>query len=131
MGENKAVLKVTLREAFKKWLEFTRSFNRLTDKEIELMALLLYHRHMISKEVNSEIYINKILFGTELKKQLRDELGCKTQILINLLANLREKGVITKESIKSVFIPKIEKDFEGSTFRIVFELKISESYGKG
>jgi len=126
MGENKAVLKVNLREAFKWWLEFTRPFNKLTNLEIELMALLLYHRHLISKEVSSEIYLNKILFGTEMRKQLREELGCKTQILINLLSNLRKKGIITNDSIKKGFIPKIDKDYENSTFRIIFELKIND-----
>ena len=129
MGENKAVLKVNLREAFKWWLEFTRPFNKLTNLELELVALLLYHRHMIYREFGSEIYIKKILFGTEMRKQLKEDLGCKTQILINLLSNLRKKGIITNDSIKKGFIPKIEKDYEGSTFRIIFELKISDDKG--
>ena len=131
MGENKATLKVTLREAFRWWLEFTRPFNKLTNQEIELMSVLLYHRHLISQDVNNEVYINKILFGTEMRKQLREELGYKPQILINLLANLRKKEIIINNSIKKTFIPKIDKDYKNTTFKIIFDLVILDRDGKG
>lgn len=131
MAESKAVLKVSIKEAFKMWLEFTRPFNKLTNQELEFMAMLLYHRHVISKEVNSEMYINKILFGTEMRKQYREEMNVHPQILLNILSNLRKKGIIVNDTIRKPFIPKISKDPKDKIFKIIFELQIDEGDGKG
>lgn len=128
--ENRAVLKVSLKEAIRKWLELTRPFNRLTNQEIDFLTVLLYHRHLIAREVKSEIYLSKILFGTELRKQLREDMGFSPQTFLNILSNLRKKGAIVNDTIKKSYIPNIPLDYEGATYRIVFDIKISDSYAK-
>lgn len=120
MKENRAVLKVNLREAFRKWLELTRTFNKLTNREIDFLSLLLYHRYLIAKEIKSELYLNKILFGTELRKQIREDLGIKPQVFLNVLSKLRKKGIIINNTIHKGYVPSISEN----TLRITFDLKI-------
>ena len=125
MVENRAILKLPIKEAFNKWLELTRSFSKLTNQEISLLGSLLYHRHLISKDVKSEMYINKLLFSTDTKRQIRESLGLKPQIFLNLLSNLRSKKVIELDSIKTGLIPKISNN----TLKVVFEIKLEEDEG--
>lgn len=128
MALNKAVLKVTLREAFFKWLEITYFFHKLTRVEMELMAELLYHRYNIAKDISSEVYINKVLFSHESKRMMREELGWKPQVFLNTLSSLRRKNAVVGDTIKKQFIPQIPKDPKEG-YKIEFEFKFKDNAG--
>lgn len=127
MKENRALFKVSLKESFHKWLELTKTFNKLTGQEIDIVALFLYNRYMISQSISSDIYINRILFDKDTKAQIRNELDIKPQVFLNILSSLRKKRVLTTDSINKGYIPRIDKN----TLRVVFEFKIQEDEGQG
>lgn len=128
MSVNKAVLKVTTREAFYKWLEVTYFFHKLTGVEMELLAAFLYHRYILSREISNEVYINKVLFSSETKRLIRQELGWKPQIFLNGISSLRRKGAMVGDSIKKQFIPQIPKDLKEG-YKIEFEFKFKDNEG--
>lgn len=125
--ENRAVINnSSLEKSFRMWLELTKHFNKLTGQEMDVLAGILYQRYLISKEISNEAYIDKILFSIDTRKVIRDRLGIKPQVFLNIYSGLRRKKVLGEQSVKKSFIPVVEND----TIKIVFELRVNEK-GQG
>lgn len=120
---NVKTLKVTEKLFFQRWLEFLKPYHKLRQKEIELLALFLYKRHQLQKVINDEKILNKTLFDTENRKEIRDELNySSSQVLNNMISSLRTKNIIDKNNaIVSSLIPNLD----GDNFKLVFNFNIS------
>ena len=127
MKSNRAILKLSLRDAFQKWLELTKVFSKLTTQEIAVVSEFLYQRYFLSQHIDSEELINKLLFSKDTKKVIRESLDIKPQIFLNILSNLRSKKVFSKDSINKAFIPIIDNNI----MNIIFELRIESDGNKG
>ena len=119
---NVKTLNVTRKEFFVRWLEFLKPYHGLRQKEIELLSLFLYKRFELEKVIKDEKILNKILFGTESRSEIRDELKySSSQILNNMISSLRTKGVLQKDnSILKGLIPNITEN----NFRLLFNFNI-------
>lgn len=109
---------------FRYWLEFLKPYHKLRNKEIEALALLLYYRYELSREISNEKMVDMILFSTETRSKIRVELDNMSQkVFNNLLTSLRKKGVLTKDNqIHKSLIPKMgEKGFE-----LIFNFKVKD-----
>tara|TARA_R110002051_G_scaffold278448_1_gene339820 strand:+ start:259 stop:627 length:369 start_codon:yes stop_codon:yes gene_type:complete len=109
---------------FRYWLEFLKPYHKLRTKEIEALALMLYYRYELSREISNKDIVDIVLFSTETRAKIRKELGGMGQkVFNNLLTSLRKKKVITKENkINPVLIPMMTE--EG--FKLVFNFEVKK-----
>lgn len=109
---------------FRYWLEFLKPYHKLRNKEMEALALMLYYRYELSREISNPNIVDSVLFSTETRAKIRGDLGGMGQkVFNNLLTSLRGKGVVSKENkINPVLIPNMTED----GFDLVFNFKIKE-----
>lgn len=121
---NVKTLRVDEKLFFQRWLEFLKPYHKLRQKEIELLALFLYKRHKLQKVIRDEKILNKMLFDTESRKEIRDELNySSSQVLNNMISSLRSKKVLEADnSILSSLIPNLD----GNNFKLVFNFNIEK-----
>lgn len=126
MAENLNVqsFKVTKESFFKMWLMILQPFLKLRNKELDVVAKLLYHRYLISLEVKNKEMLDDLLFSTKMKKQIILELGIPEYAYNNLLTPLRKKNIIIDNSINKQIIPVIKEPFDN--FKLIYNFDIVE-----
>ncbi len=114
------------RTVFMYWLEFLKPYHKLANKEVEALSILLYYRWELSKEVNNIALVDKLLFSSEIRLKVREDLGgMKSGVFNNLLTTLRKKGVLSKDNkIIPALIPNIRPDSTG--FKLIFDFEIND-----
>jgi len=117
-------IRTSKKEIFRYWLEFLKPYHKLRQKEIDALSLMLYYRYELTRQVPDENLVNKLLFATDTRTQIRDDLdGMSQKVFNNLLTSLRKKGVIMKGNIiNPVLIPNMSED----GFKLVFNFEIDE-----
>jgi len=110
------------KQIFRYWLEFLKPYHKLRAKEIEALGLMLYYRYELSREVLKPYLVDKLLFSTDTRKQIRADLGnMDPKVFNNLLTALRKKGVLSKDNeINKGLIPNMSED----GFKLVFNFEI-------
>lgn len=110
------------KQIFRFWLEFLKPYHKLRQKEIEALGLMLYYRYELSREVLNPDLVDKLLFSTDTRKQIRADLGdMDAKVFNNLLTALRKKGVLQKNNIINPgLIPNMSED----GFKLVFNFEI-------
>ena len=108
---------------FNYWLEFLKPYHKLRRKEIEAVSLLLYYRYELSREVSNIDLVERLLFSTETRSKIREDLNNMSQkVFNNLLTSLRKKGVLSKDNkIAPQLIPNMTE--EGFNLVFSFEVK--------
>jgi len=116
MNQNIQQVGVTEEQFFKLWLNMLQPFLKLRQQEIDLLAKILYHRHLISDTTSDRSMIDLFLFSSENRKKMRDELKFQVYTFNNTLAILRKKNLIIGKSINKRIVPAIERPFENFKF---------------
>ena len=105
------------------WLQFLKPYHKLTNKEIELLALFLKKREELSRSINDNNLIDKMLFNKDTKADIRAIMNYETyQVFNNMMTSLRKKGAIVDNSINKGLVPKLE----GDNFKLIFNFNINE-----
>jgi len=109
---------------FRYWLEFLRPYHKLRNKQIEALALMLYYRYELSREIHNESMVCTILFSTETRNKMRKDLDDMSQkVFNNLLTSLRKKKVLSKSNkINPVLIPKMSEN----GFKLIFDFEVKQ-----
>ena len=109
---------------FRYWLEFLKPYHKLRAKEIEALSLMLYYRYELSREIKDTDMVDMILFSTQSRNKIREDLGGMGQkVFNNLLTSLRKKKIISKENkINHVLIPNMTE--EG--FKLIFDFDVKK-----
>lgn len=109
---------------FRYWLEFLKPYHKLRTKEIEALSLMLYYRYELSREIKDPDMVDMILFSTQTRSKIREDLGGMGQkVFNNLLTSLRKKNIISKENkINHVLIPNMSED----GFKLVFDFEVKK-----
>jgi hypothetical protein len=77
-----------------------KPYHKLRPKEIEALSLILYYEHELSINVSSPELVNQLLFSSETRNLIKDELGGMPGVVFNnLLSSLRKKGIMSKDNI--------------------------------
>ena len=110
------------RSIFRYWLEFLKPYHKLRPKEIEALAIMLYYRYELSRDINDEDMINAVLFSTPTREKMRKDLNNMGQkVFNNLLTSLRKKKVLSKNNrINPVLIPAMTED----GFQLIFNFEV-------
>ena len=97
---------------FRYWLALLKPYHKLRQKEIDALGLLLYYRYELTREIKDIDMVDMILFSTQTRTKIREDLGGMGQkVFNNLLTSLRKKSVITKDNkINPVLIPKMSEN---------------------
>jgi hypothetical protein len=109
---------------FRYWLEFLKPYHKLRTKEIEALALILYFRYELSREIPNQSVVDLVLFSTETRVKIREDLGGMSQkVFNNLLTSLRNKKVLSKgNKILPALIPGMSED----GFKLVFNFEVKK-----
>lgn len=109
---------------FRYWLEFLKPYHKLRTKEIEALSLMLYYRYELSREIKDIDMVDMILFSTQTRNKIREDLGGMGQkIFNNLLTSLRKKNIISKDNkINHVLIPNMAE----SGFKLIFDFEVKK-----
>jgi hypothetical protein len=80
----------------------------------------------LSKEIKSKKLVDKMLFSSDIRLQIRKDLGgMRSGVFNNLLTVLRRKGVLKKDNtIIDPLIPNM--DPESDEFTLIFKFEIDE-----
>lgn len=115
-------INVSQEQFFKIWLTILQPFLKLRKKELELLARLLYHRHLISLEVRNKEMLDELLFSSKYRKQVMKDLNMPEYAYNNLLTCLRKKEIIVDNSIKKQIIPVINEPF--NNFKLIYNIDV-------
>lgn len=94
----------------KSFLEFTKSIHKLRNKEMELLAEILYKNHTEKGNFKREEDRWNKVFSYESKLEYKDNLDIQDHTLQNLLSSLRRNKVIIDGRVKQGFIPNLNED---------------------
>jgi hypothetical protein len=85
---------------------------------------MLYYRYELSIEVSNPDLVQKLLFSTDARKQMRADLGdMGPKVFNNLLTALRKKNVLGKNNIINPgLIPKMSE----TGFKLIFNFEVNE-----
>lgn len=111
------------RNFFRIWLELMKPMHKLTSKEIEVLAAFLQKRLELSKSIVDSNVLDQILLGTEIRKQVREELGLTPTHFHVIVTKLKKAGIIVNNRINKRFIPNIRNDAEGYKLVFLFEFE--------
>lgn len=108
---------------FRYWLEFLRPFHKLTDRESDVLAALLKHRHDLSKVINDQDILNKVLFSEDIKKKVRDECNITQAYFQVIMTKLKKNKLVDNGRINPKFIPRVVEDAKNFNLLLSFELQ--------
>ena len=115
-----ANIKISKKQFFFKWVEFTKPFHGLRKQLQDLLALLLYHHYKLDSVIKHEGILWKQVFDYDTKVEIMSEMNIQQSTLENLLHALRKAGVVENNKIKPVYVPNITSDSEGFIIKINF-----------
>jgi hypothetical protein len=109
---------------FRYWLEFLKPYHKLRNKEIEALSLLLYYRYELSRDISDMSMVDMVLFSTQTRNKIREDLGGMEQKNFNnLLTSLRKKGIIMPGNKIN---PKLIPNMTENGFKLVFDFDIKK-----
>ena len=94
------------------WVNLIAGLSNLTDREIDVLVVILNKRKVLIKEGIKQPYLSQILFSTETRKEYCGFLGITEYNFTNLLGSLRKKNSLIKtneiEDVHQRLIPAEE-----------------------
>ena len=120
----KIPIKSNIRDFYRSLLFLMHNFapiNKLLPKEIEVLAEIMYQNYL-----NKDIVQNKrniIIFSTENRVAMRNNLGMNEQGLNDYISRIRKKGIITKNNELLPFLNIIPTD---NKYEMLIKFSINE-----
>lgn len=108
---------------FRYWFEFLRPFHGLTDREMQVASHLLKVRHTLSKVIQDDVILDKVVMSEDTKKSIRTECGISLAHFQVIMGKLRKSRVIIDNRINPKFIPNITE--EHGSFRLLLNFELS------
>ena len=108
---------------FRFWFEFLKPFHNLTDREMQVASSLLKRRYELSKVIQDEGILDKVVMSEDTKKVVREECNISLPHFQVIMGKLRKNKVILNGRINPRFIPNII-DEQGS-FRLLLNFELN------
>lgn len=106
---------------FRYWAAFLKPLHELTNREMDVFAAFLKMRYQLSKDIINGDTLDRVLFQTETKQQIRESLNMKSKHFQVTMQNLRNRGVVVNDRIPLNLIPTIME--HGAGLMIYFSFK--------
>ena len=92
----------------KAWLTLFNGSLKLTDRELDLLSVLLDKYMEFRDEGLNEPFLSKFVFSTETKREVQATLDINSAYFQNIVSNLAKKGVLEKRGAGLYgFLPQI------------------------
>lgn len=108
---------------FRYWLEFLKPFHNLTDREMQVASSLLKKRYELSKVIQDEVILDKVVLGEDTKKSVRQECNITLPHYQVILGKLRKSKVIIDDRINPRFVPNVTD--ENGSFRLLLNFELN------
>nr|DAP62065.1 MAG TPA: hypothetical protein [Crassvirales sp.] len=108
---------------FRFWFEFLRPFHNLTDREMQVASSLLKRRYELSKVIQDEVILDKVVMSEDTKKVVREECNISLPHFQVIMGKLRKNKVILDGRINPRFIPNLTE--EQGSFRLLLNFELS------
>ena len=126
MGKMNNVIRITTSIStsfFRFWFEFLRPFHNLTDREMQVASSLLKRRYELSKVIQDEGILDKVVMSEDTKKVVREECNISLPHFQVIMGKLRKNKVILDGKINPRFIPNLTE--ERGSFRLLLNFELS------
>jgi hypothetical protein len=118
-----ATIKTSEDKLFDYWVAVTKPLHKLTEAESVIFLKFLKKRYQYMIHIKDEDIVDKLLFSTETRKEIMDEVGCKMGSFQNYLSSMRAKGVILDNRLNEKMIPNYE--IGSDNFKLIFNFIIN------
>lgn len=125
--DNIIPLSTTLHDFFKKWLEFSRPLHNLTEREQDVVAAFLRHRHILMKKISDPKIVEQVLFSEQTKKDIMKEENLSVAHFQVIMGKLRKAGIINNNTLNPRIIPLLKENSGGFKLLIYFDILENES----
>lgn len=105
---------------FKYWVMFLKPFHKLTDREIDIVACFLKHRHELSKVIKDPDILDRVTLEEVTRKKVMQECNITLSYFTVLLSKLRKRQIIVDGRINPRFIPNIREDEKNFQLLLLF-----------
>lgn len=101
------------KDFFKWWCIFQCPFVSLTNREIEVIASLLRHRHELSKVISDPEILDSQLMSDNIRNKVIKECKLTKSHYYVVMGTLKKKKIINNTGINPRLIPNIRQDDNG------------------
>jgi|GEM_PF-5895507 len=123
-GNSVIIIDANKLDFYKNFLDFLRPIspiNKLRNKQLLILAALLYKRNDISSKVVDAALIPKILFSTDVRDSIIKTCSISLMNYYGVIAVFKKLGIIVNGDISKKVIPELEND--KFTLVIAFNIK--------
>lgn len=107
---------------FRFWLEFLRPFHNLTDREMQVATSLLRKRYELSKVIQDEGILDRVVMSEDTKKSIREECNISLPHFQVIMGKLRKSKIILEGKINPRFVPNLTEEHGAFRLLLNFEL---------
>lgn len=90
---------------------------------MDVATALLKKRYELSKVINDTQILDKILFSTDVQKEIRSECNLSIPQFYAILNKLRNSNVVIDNKINTKFIPNLGEEDDKFKLLILFDFK--------
>lgn len=109
---------------FRWWCQFLQPLHKLTGREIEVIASFLKQRYLLSKVIQDEEILDKVVMSEDTKKKIREECDITLSHFQVVMSKLKKNKLIVDGKINKKFIPNIEED--AGEFRLILHFDLNK-----
>lgn len=108
---------------FRYWFEFLQPYHKLTDREIDVITSFVKQRYLLSKVIQDEDILDKVVMSEDTKRKIREECNITLSHFQVVMSKLKKNKLIIDGKINKRYIPNIGHD--ANEFRLIlhFDLK--------
>lgn len=107
---------------FRFWLEFLKPFHNLTDREMQIASTFLKRRQELSKVIQDDSILDKVVMSEDTKKAVREECNISLPHFQVIMGKLRKSKIILNGRINPKFIPNLTE--EQGSFRLLLNFEL-------
>lgn len=106
---------------FRMWLVFLKPYHGLTDRQLDIAAALLYHRHILSSKISDPRLLDEAVMGDSVKRAILDECNINVGHFQVIMGELRRHKFILGNRINPRYIPIFDESRGSFSLMIYFQ----------
>lgn len=108
---------------FRYWFMFLQPFHKLTNREIDVITSFAKQRYELSKKIQDEEIIDKVLMSEDVRKKVMAECDITLPHFQVIMGKLRKSKVLVDNKINPKFIPTIKEESGSFQLLLLFDFK--------
>lgn len=113
----------TASKFFLYWFQFLKPISNLTNRETEIVAALVFKRYELSKVIQDEDILNRVLMSDTTKKEIREECDITQPHFQVIISKLKKNNIIKDNKINPRYLPDIKEDTKSFKMLFLFDFE--------